>query len=119
MSDGHLISTDGGLDMLSDEEAEYLMAKARTRPNLGESVYVICVEGKEIYKYEVYARGRDFFIPKGAYTLKPEYREIRFSEKGSRWFFDLEEAKDKLFEYLTDEEEIVQQSDELWSAERL
>lgn len=121
MSDGYLFSADGGLNMYTAEEAEYLALQARksVNPCFGAEVYVVNVSGKEIYRFEVYAKGKEFFIPKGAEGLKTEYREIRFDEYGKRWFFELEEAKAKLCEYLTDEEEIVEGESDWWYAERI
>ncbi len=121
MSGRCLFSTDGGLDMYTAEEAEYLALQARkcVEPCFGVEVYVVNVSGKEIYRFEVYAKGKEFFIPKGVEGLKPEYREICFDEYGKRWFFEFEEAKAKLGEYLTDEEEIVEGERDWWCVERI
>lgn len=121
MSDGYLFSSDGGLDMYTAEEAEYLAVQARksVEPCFGAEVYVVNVSGKEIYLFEVYAKGKEFFIPKGADSLKPEYKEIRFDEYGERWFFDFEEAKARLYQYLTEEEEIIEGDDDWWYAEAI
>lgn len=88
------------------------------KPMLGRKVYVVNLDGKEIYGFEVYARGHDFFITKGTETWKPEYREIRYDEYGSRWFFLKDEAKEKLNEYLTDEEVIVDEDEDFAFVER-
>lgn len=108
-------STDGGCDYW---EALY-PTEVEVIPAIGSKVYVVNKSGKEIYGFEVYAKGNNFFIPKGADDFKKEYQEIFFDECGSRWFFDLDEAKAKLEEYLTDEVEIVEGEEDFWYVEKV
>lgn len=104
-------STDGGCSLF-DDLFEF-------EPALGDKVYVVNLDGKEIYGFEVYAKGSGFFIPKGAEAWKPEYREIKFDEHGSRWFYSMINAKAFLTKYLTDEEVIVDEDEDFAFVERL
>jgi hypothetical protein len=108
-------STDGGCDFYE----QLYPTDFEVIPMLGSKVYVVNATGKEIYCFEIYAKGKDFFIPKGACAWKTEYHEIRFDEHGSRWFYGIENAKAKLSEYLTDEEEIIEGDEDCWYAARL
>lgn len=112
MSDGYLISTDGGLD-LSEAEKFY------REPKLGEKVYYVNVDGKEIYEYEVYAKGKDFFLPNCFKEMRDEYQKVRFSEYNSKWYDTLDEAKECLLFHLDDEYEIVEGDEGWWYAARL
>lgn len=105
-------------ELLLDNKDTFYPLELYVKPMLGREVFVVNGRGKEIYKFTVYARGKDFFVPEGALGLKEEYREIRYDEYGERWFFDLEEAKAKLYEDLADDEEIVEGEDGVWYAER-
>ena len=106
-------------ELLLDNKDTFYPLELYVKPMLGREVYVVNGRGKEIYKFTVYARGKDFFVPEGALELKEEYREIRYDEYGERWFFDLEEAKARLYQYLTEEEEIIEGDDDWWYAEAI
>jgi hypothetical protein len=88
-------------------------------PCINETVYLVNVDDKEIYKVKVYAKGLEFFIPKDTETWKPEWREIRFDEYGKRWFFKLEEAKEHVEAYLNEDEVLEEGGDDWWTAMKL
>ena len=113
MSDGYLRSTDGGLDMMTEAENYY------REPKLGEKVYYVNVDGKEIYEYEVYAKGKDFFLPSCFKELREEYQKVRFDQFNSKWYDTLDEAKECLLYFLDDEYEIVEGDEGWWYAARL
>jgi hypothetical protein len=88
-------------------------------PCINETVYLVNVDDKEIYKVKVYAKGLEFFIPKGTEKWKPEWREIRFDEYGKRWFFKLDEAKEYVEAYLNEDEVLEEGGDDWWTAMKL
>jgi hypothetical protein len=101
---------------ITDKGVEY---ELEVIPKAGEIVYLVNIDAKEIYKVEVYAIGKDFFIPKNVETWKPEWKEVRFDEYGKRWFLGLENAKRCLEGYLTDDETIEEGGDDWWIAMKL
>ena len=113
----NLVSADGGVDLW--EDAHGFDLELEVIPKAGEIVYLVNIDAKEIYKVEVYAIGRDFFIPKNVDSWKPEWREVRFDDYGKRWFFELENAKGCLEGYLAEDEEIAEGGDDWWIAMKL
>ena len=110
-----MVSSDGIASLLEDM---YPM-EVEVIPAINETVYLVNVDDKEIYKVKVYAKGLDFFIPSGTEKWKPEWREIRFDEYGERWYFHFDEAKAKVERYLTDEETIEEGGDDWWTVMKL
>jgi hypothetical protein len=105
-----MVSADGGIDLL---EEMYPM-EVEVIPKVGEKVYLVNVDAKEVYHEEVYAIGKDFFLLRNAHLWKPCWREIRFNEYGERWFFEFEDAKAFVERYLKDNEMLEEGGDDWW-----
>jgi hypothetical protein len=110
MSDGYLISTDGGLDL-----CDFVVDPI---PKVGEKVFIVSVSQKQIWALEVYAIGKESFFVKEISYGQPFFTEYRFDEYGKEWFGILDDAKEYVESYLTDDEELVEDEDGCY-AERI
>lgn len=106
----NLVSADGGLDMW-DFEVEVI-------PQVGDKVFIVSVEKKMIWKLEVYAKGKDSFFVKEISRGQPLFTEYRFDEYGKEWFGVLDDAKEFVESYLTDDEQLIEDEDGCY-AERI
>lgn len=96
---------------------EWYDCEYKSTPKVGETVYIV-YEG-EIFRKKIYAVGEDFFIPTGFRNHKDILVEVKFSECGKKWFYQLSTAKDKVLENLTGDEEIIQGEEDWWYVNNL
>lgn len=119
MSDGYLISTDGGCDMNAtyDEMLDRWITSddVEVIPSVGRTVYFVNIDLKKVEEEKVYALGKDGFL----YKSFGGFAEAKYKNYYNTWFLDLDEALEQLARYLTDEELIEAEENGIWASKPL
>lgn len=81
-------------------------------PTIGQTVYLII--GNEIFEKKIYAITQNGFIAE-----YDGFSEHFLSNYAKDWFYDLDNAKDKVLDNLGDDWEIVQGEEDWWYFEKI